>query len=161
MEGFFDNFLYIIITIAVLAFSMLNKKKKTEQARRETTRKPESIFDTFEEIFSEVTQGETEEEAYIDEEEEILETATPAGSVFDKPRLSNKPTNEEFNPEVVSVFSKLAEKKAPPRTKSQIEEEGMIIDMKYDWDSDEEKHTEIDFDLRSAVIQSEIGRAHV
>jgi hypothetical protein len=152
MEGFFDNFLYIIITIAVLAFSMLNKKKKTEEARRETNKKPGSIFDTFEEIFSEVPQ----EEAYIDEEEEILETATPAGSVFDKPRLSNKPTNEEFNPEVVSVFSKLAEKKAPPKTKSQIEEEGMIIDMKYDWDSDEEKHTEIDFDLRSAVIQSEI-----
>jgi hypothetical protein len=152
MEGFFDNFLYIIITIAVLAFSMLNKKKKTEEARRETSKKPGSIFDTFEEIFSEVPG----EEAYIDEEEEILETATPAGSVFDKPRLSNKPTNEEFNPEVVSVFSKLAEKKAPPKTKSQIEEEGMIIDMKYDWDSDEEKSAEIDFDLRSAVIQSEI-----
>lgn len=151
MEGFFDNFLYIIITIAVLAFSMLNKKKKTEQARRETSKKPGSIFDTFEEIFSEVTQ----EETYIDEEEEILETATP-GSVFDKPRVSNKATNEEFNPEVVSVFNKPAEKKAHLKTKSQIEEEGMIIDMKYDWDSDVEQHSEIDFDLRNAVIQSEI-----
>lgn len=152
MEGFFDNFLYIIITIAVLAFSMLNKKKKTEQARRETSKKPGSIFDTFEEIFSEVPV----EEAYIDEEEEILETATPAGSIFDKPRVSNKATNEEFNPEVVSVFNKPAEKKAHLKTKSQIEEEGMIIDMKYDWDSDVEQHSEIDFDLRNAVIQSEI-----
>lgn len=152
MEGFFDNFLYIIITIAVLAFSMLNKKKKTEQARRETTKKPGSIFDTFEEIFSEVTQ----EEAYIDEEEEILETARSERRVIDRPSLSDERAGDRNNPEVLSVFNKLAEKKAPPKTKSQIEEEGMIIDMKYDWDSDEEKHTEIDFDLQSAVIQSEI-----
>ena len=152
MEGFFDNFLYIIITIAVLAFSMLNKKKKTEQARQETNKKPGSIFDTFEEIFSEVPV----EEAYIDEEEEILETATPERRIVDRPRLSDERASDRINPEVLSAFKTSAEAKSPAKTKSQIEEEGMIIDMKYDWDSDVEQHTDIDFDLRNAVIQSEV-----
>lgn len=152
MEGFFDNFLYIIITIAVLAFSMLNKKKKTEEARRDTNKKPGSIFDSFEEIFSEVP----EEEAYIDEEEEILETITPERRAFDRPDLSKERASDRINPQVLSAFKKPAEVKSTAKSKSQIEEEGMIIDMKYDWDADEVQHTEIDFDLRNAVIQSEI-----
>jgi len=153
MEGLFDNIIYIAIMIVVLAFSILNKKKKTEEARRKTTRRPSTVFDPFEEIF---TQRETEVEEEPDEEEEIIQTTPVIRSILREPVQFNKPRNEAFNPEVISAFSQ-AEKKQTAKVKGEKTiEDDMIIDMKYDWDTQEEQHTEIDFDLRSAVIQSEI-----
>lgn len=152
MEGLFDNILYIVITIVVLAFSMMNKKKKAEEAQRKTTQRPSTVFDPFEEIFS---QRETEVDE-MDEEEEIIQTAPEIRSILRDPVQSNEPRNEAFNPEVISAFSKAEKKPAVKVKEEKTIEDDMIIDMKYDWDNDEEKHPEIDFDLRTAVIQSEV-----
>jgi hypothetical protein len=152
MEDFFDNFLYIIITIAVLAFSMLNKKKKSEEAQRRTTEtageRPGSVFDPFEEILG------AEEELYEDDEEQ--EELKPIPSIFSNPMHSGKPSNEAFNPEVTSAFNQEAAKKPVSGDQPSGVEDGMIIDMKYDWDKEAEKPVTIDFDLRTAVIQAEI-----
>lgn len=153
MEGLFDNILYIVITIVVLAFSMMNKKKKAEEAQRKTTQRPSTVFDPFEEVFS---QSETEVEDEMDEEEEIIQTAPEIRSILRDPVQSNEPRNEAFNPEVISAFSKAEKKPAVKVKEEKTIEDDMIIDMKYDWDNDEEKHPEIDFDLRTAVIQSEV-----
>ncbi len=153
MEGLFDNILYIVIMIVVLALSLLNKKKKTGEAQRKTTQRPSTVFDPFEEIF---TQRETDVEEEPDEEEEIIRTTPEIRSILREPVQSNEPRHEAFNPEVVSAFAQ-AEKMQSAKVKAEKTiEDNMIIDMKYDWDSEEEQRTEIEFDLRSAVIQSEI-----
>lgn len=152
MEEFFDNFLYIIITIAVLAFSMLSKKKKSDEAQRRASEtageRPGSAFDPFEEILG------AEEELYEDDEEP--EELKPIPSIFNNPMHSGKPSNEAFNPEVRSVFKQEVEKKPAIKDHPAEVEDSMIIDMKYDWDKEVEILETIDFDLRTAVIQTEI-----
>lgn len=149
MEGLFDNILYIVITIAVIAFSMMNKKKKAEEAQRRTAQKPKTVFEPFEEIFA-------ADEEEKDEEEEILESDPHIRSIFVEPRTSNAPRNEDFNPEVKSAFAKFTEEKNAREPNPVEEQENMVDDMQYDWDSESGKGKIIDFDLRSAVIQSEI-----
>jgi hypothetical protein len=153
MEGLFDNLLYIVITIVVLAFSMMNKKKKTEQAQRQPSQKPKSIFDPFEEIFAE-RENVIEDE--YDEEEENRQYEPEIRSILNDPKSSYEPTNEAFNPDVKSAFQKSAEEVPVKKTANQIEEESMILDMKYDWDSEEIMPEIAEFDLRKAVIYSEI-----
>jgi hypothetical protein len=153
MEGLFDNLLYIVITIVVLAFSMMNKKKKTEQAQRQTSQKPKTIFDPFEEIFAE---KETVFEEEYDEEEEILQSDPEFRSILNDPKTTSESGNLAFKPEAKSDFQKIAEEVSAKKTPIQIEEDNMILDMNYDWDKEEVMPEISEFDLKKAVIYSEI-----
>lgn len=148
MEGLTDTILYIIITIALIAFSFLGKKKKPAEVQRRPYQRPQPEFDPFGEIFG-------SQETLKDEEDEFVDNAPPERTTVGGPRRSYKPSVVP-SPSLKTKLEQTADLIASKQSQTPIEKDTMSIDMKYDWDSEKEKTVEIDFDLKSAIIYSEI-----
>ncbi|MDY6799750.1 MAG: hypothetical protein SVU94_00840 [Bacteroidota bacterium] len=157
MDDIFDSLIYILITLAAFAISLMGKKKKPAQRRPDFSEQGHSK--------SESTSFISDFDRLFEDDDEPLGSENVEPSFFGEKKLAqdgseNQENNNQFNNEILDSITEesLDKKEKMPYSIEYAETSDIFSKPIEDEDltTDEEDSVMDDFDLEKAIIYSEI-----